>query len=82
MVIFRNDVNIFVCRLLHLLAGGEREARVSREKKSLLQVMVRVVFVGIGAVKHLGGDASEGPDVDGGVVVFLNHDDFWWSVPS
>ena len=33
------------------------------------------------AVKHLTQDATETPNVDGIVVVFLQHDDLRWPVP-
>lgn len=41
-----------------------------------------VLFVAGGAFYHFGKNAAKAPNVNGLVVVFLNKDDLWWSVPS
>jgi len=80
LVIFAHDV--------FLLAGGftlvarrKWEARGSSEQKSVLWIDT-ILGVLFGTGDHFAEDASDAPHINGSVILLLNEDDLWGSIPS
>ena len=73
-------VHILLSTLLHLLARWQRKAARALKQKSLVDWLW--CFVRIRALQHFREHATDGPHIDGIVIVFLNKYDLRRSVPS
>jgi hypothetical protein len=61
----------------------EGKTAISFKEAALSDIRGSILFdLGLATVDHVREDAADRPEIDALVIMLLDEDDFWWTVPS